>query len=369
MTTVRSSNRVRAPRIGRVGLAAIVASIAMSVAVSSSAAAPRSFFGVVAWSNHPPSAAKFARLGRGGVGTARIQFYWPEIEPAKGFWSWAPYDGIVANAAAAHVRVLPVLFGTPAWLSSRAQSPPLGTAEARRRWARFVKEAVRRYGPGGKFWLANPTLPRLPIRAWEIWNEESSPNFWYRRVSAHGYARLLRIAHRAARDVDSKATAIVGGLFLWPNVDGAIPWKRYLRDLYGEWRVKRNFEGVAIHPYTPNWHWTEMVMRQTRVLMNNRGDSRTGLWITEFGWSSGGNPSPYTRNRTGQGYQLRHVYRMLLGHRRGWRLRSVDWFVWGDRAREQGEPDWWGLHTGLFNANGGAKPAWTAYAQVAGGQP
>jgi hypothetical protein len=332
-------------------------------------AAPRKFFGVDAWGGYPPSAAKFKRLGEGCVGTARIQFYWPQIEPAKGVFDWAAYDSIVSDAVAAHVRILPVLFGTPGWLSPRAENPPLGTQEARAGWRRFVKEAVRRYGPNGLFWQANPTLPNLPIRAWEVWNEESSPTFWYQRVSAHAYARLLRIAHGAARDVDPKATIVVGGIFLYPNRKGAIPWKRYLRDLYGEWHVRRNFEGVAIHPYTPNWHWTEDVMRQTRVLMDNHGDARTGLWITEFGWSSGGNPSAYTRTPQGQAYQLRHVYRMLLGHRRGWLLRSVDWFVWGDRPRQQGEPDWWGLHSGLFNVNGGAKPAWSAYAHVAGGTP
>jgi hypothetical protein len=331
--------------------------------------APNPFFGVASWDSLPPSAAKFQRLSRGGVGTARISVFWPEIEYAQGVYNWSRYDAIVGQAAASGVRVLPCLFGTPSFLAARPENPPLATAKARSAWRRFVKAAVARYGPNGDFWQANGSIPYHPVRAWEVWNEESSPKFWYHRVNAAAYVRLLRIAHTAAREIDSKATIVVGGLFPWPRTEGAVPLSEYLPKLYNVPKVKRYFEGVAIHPYTPNWKWTRRVMAGSRAVMDRNQDRRTGMWITEFGWSSGGNDSPYTRNPQGQAYQLGKVYRMLLRNRADWKLRAVCWFVWGDRHRQSGEPDWWGLHTGLFDADGAAKPAWSTYAHLAGGQP
>ena len=36
---------------------------------------------------------------------------------------------------------------------------------------------ARRYGPGGSFWDRHPRLPRLPVRAWQVWNEPNLPVF------------------------------------------------------------------------------------------------------------------------------------------------------------------------------------------------
>jgi hypothetical protein len=351
------------------GAAAVLLLALTSLWVGVAAAAPRKFFGVVAWDNLAPNASQSQRLSRGGVGTLRFKFYWPEIESTPGAFNWSRYDGVVRDAALHHIRVLPFLFGTPGFLTGRSQNPPLANTSQRSAWRRFVKDAVRRYGPGGMFWALNPTVPNLPIRVWEVWNEESSPIFWYRQVNARSYASLLKITHAAAHEVDPKASLVVGGLFPWPQSKGAVPLSRYLPDLYAVKGVRSRFEGVAVHPYTPNWHWTKQVMGDVHQIMARHSDGHTGLFITEFGWSSGGPTSAYTRTPAGQAHQLTRVYRMLLNHRFDWHLRSVCWFVWRDRPRSSGEGDYWGLHTGLFDVDGHAKPAWRAYAAVAGGTP
>jgi hypothetical protein len=329
------------------------------------AAVPRQFFGLCPWDSMPPSPTEFSTLSRGGVGTLRFQFFWPSIEPVEGSYDWSRYDTVVGNAAQAHIRVLPDLFGTPAFAGSRRENPPLSSWQARRAWKRFVAAVVRRYGPQGSFWNNKPYY--LPVRTWEVWNEESSPAFWYQRVNAKPYAELLRMAHAAARAVDPNAQMLVGGIFPWPRKKGAIPAGQYLDDLYAIPKVKRWFEGVGLHPYAPSWKNIRDIVAARRHQMNRYGDSRTGIWITEFGWASGGNPSPYVKTPEGQAWQLKRVYRMLAYHRLDWRLRSVSWFTPRDRIREQGEPDWWGLHVGLFDATGSEKPAWDAYADVAGG--
>ena len=43
-------------------------------------------------------------------------------------------------------------------------------------WESFLRAAVAATA-GGSFWEENPELPFLPIRHWEIWNEENIVTF------------------------------------------------------------------------------------------------------------------------------------------------------------------------------------------------
>jgi hypothetical protein len=49
------------------------------------------------------------------------------------------------------------------------------------------------------------------------------------------------------------------------------------------------------------------------------------------------------------------------------RLRGIVWFCWQDRDPLTGESNWWGVNSGVIRRDGSSKPAWTAYANVAGG--
>ena len=35
----------------------------------------------------------------------------------------------------------------------------------------YLNALIGRYGPNGDFWKQNPTLPKVPIREWQIYNE------------------------------------------------------------------------------------------------------------------------------------------------------------------------------------------------------
>src|SRR4029079_7932635 len=82
-------------------------------------------------------------------------------------------------------------------------SPPRDPAT----YAAFLRTLIGRYGPRGSFWSANPSLPRVPVRHWQIWNE---PNIAINFVGVPSwpttYARLLRSAYRAVHGADSGAT-------------------------------------------------------------------------------------------------------------------------------------------------------------------
>jgi len=78
--------------------------------------------------------------------------------------------------------ILPVLFDPPAFRSSR---PAVGAARgvyprrSNREFGRFAATLVRRYyGPNASFWRNHPSLPRRPLRAWQIWNEPHIKAYW-----------------------------------------------------------------------------------------------------------------------------------------------------------------------------------------------
>ena len=47
------------------------------------------------------------------------------------------------------IRPFPFIYGSPRWVSSSPNRPPLGSASKERAWQNFVARVVKRYGPGG----------------------------------------------------------------------------------------------------------------------------------------------------------------------------------------------------------------------------
>ncbi|HEY6551249.1 MAG TPA: hypothetical protein VIY71_08640, partial [Solirubrobacterales bacterium] len=211
----------------RIALAAFVAaSLTLPVAGPPSAAArsavPPSFIGVVP--QGPLAASDFKRM-RGVVGTLRIPIAWSQVERRAGEIDFAGLDAVVSAAADAGVRVLPFIYGTPAWLAADPARPPL-SANAKAAWARFLRALVHRYGPDGDLWDGG--AKQLPIRSWQIWNEPNFLLFWRPRPSPGGYAHLLGVSARAIRGVDRGAQIVAAGLA--PVEGGMLPWT-FLRRL------------------------------------------------------------------------------------------------------------------------------------------
>jgi Beta-galactosidase len=146
---------------------------------------------------------------RGVVGTIRIPTYWMHCEPRPGEYDFEALDRVVGRAADAGIRVLPFVYGSPAWVAAEPASPPLAK-EDRASWARFLRVLVRRYGPGGTFWEGRAR--KRPIRRWQLWNEPNFPVFWAPRPSPAGYARLLATGARAVRGEDRRARIVLAGL-------------------------------------------------------------------------------------------------------------------------------------------------------------
>ena len=333
-------------------------------------ALPRGFFGIV-----PQTAIgvrDIARMRSGGVETIRTMVSWAAVQPtATSGYDWGGLDRQVALAAEDHLEILPFLFATPRWLSHDFRRMPLDSARQRRAWAEFVGAAVERYGSRGEFWaehgpFSKRPLPKLPIRAWQIWNEE---NFFYfaNPVSPSRYARLLAITHQAMHRADPRAELVLGGLFGDP---GQGPPRAYdavdfLDRLYRVRGVKANFDGVALHPYAADTGVLASLVEGVRRTMVRHGDRRAGLYLTELGWGSQNDPEvvSFEVGLHGQARELRRAYGYLLSRRHRLNLKQVDWFTWKDLAGTCSFCD----STGLFRSGGAfrPKPAWRAFVSFA----
>ncbi|MBA2546012.1 MAG: hypothetical protein H0V15_03945, partial [Solirubrobacterales bacterium] len=161
----------------------------------------------------PPSATEFQRMARGGVRIARVLIDWQYIERTPGQRNWASTDAVFAASAQGGVPVLPLIFGSPPWISPLPARPPVYTPGQRAAFAAFVRALVERYKPGGSFWVSQPQLIPNPPQSWQIWNEPNLPGFWGGKPNARHYGQLLTIASDEIRAADPAAAVITAGIF------------------------------------------------------------------------------------------------------------------------------------------------------------
>jgi len=224
------------------------------LAPASAQALPRGFFGIAPQT--PIDAKDTSRMRSGGLETIRAPLHWGSVQPTRrGGFNWTSFDEVVTTAAEGRLEVLPFLCSPPRWASRRETRLPVDNGRQRRAWAEFAGAAVERYGPRGSFWEEHAPgtedpLPRLPIHAWQIWNEE---NFFYftKPASPTRYAKLLAISSRAIHRADPRADVVIGGLFGNPKQSppAAMDAADFLDRLYRVRGVKADFDAVALHPY------------------------------------------------------------------------------------------------------------------------
>jgi hypothetical protein len=342
----------------RFGLAvALLLLAALALVPTAAQALPRGFFGIVPQTSI--GKRDFARMRSGGVETIRTMVSWGAVQSSpRGGYDWGGLDQQLALAA-------------EDWLSHDFRRMPVDGARQRQAWAEFVGAAVERYGSHGEFWLehgpfSKRPLPKLPIRAWQIWNEE---NFFYfaNPVSPNRYARLLAITHQAMHRADPRAELVLGGLFGDPGESPPPAYDAvdFLDRLYRLPGVKANFDGVALHPYAADTGVLAALVEGVRRTMVRHGDRRSGLYLTELGWGSQDDSAvvSFEVGLHGQARELRGAYRYLLSSRHRLNLKQVDWFTWKDATGTCSFCD----STGLFRRGGSfrPKPAWHAFVSFA----
>ncbi len=366
-------------------LALTTVAFALLAFASAAQALPANFWGVVPQA--VPSEEQWARLKRGGVETVRTPVDWSAVQPTRGgAFNWSEFDAYVKRTAGAGLDVLPFLMNAPRWAVPQASVQGTGgavkaptrlpvTGIAATAWSNFVKAAVQRYGPTGTFWAENPTVPKRPIRAWQIWNEENFKYFIAHPNPAE-YGQLVKISFAAARSVDPSAQIILGGMFARPKggkAKGApSPYaSRFLAKMYELTPgIKTKFTGVALHPYTGNYRELTPEIEEFRGVLAENKDTAKGLWITELGWSSQPPPANpleniFAKGVQGQVTQLRGAFHLLVAKAAQWRLKRVYWFSVDDQTGACNFCN----GTGLFGEGFKPKPSWNEYVKFAGGTP
>lgn len=318
-----------------------------------------------------------------GVESFRMLFNWAEMQPYSDFASvpasqlpdfqnvggiptnFTVSDEVVRLAAIHHLTMLAQIEYAPAWDSKHpgtAASPPASPGP----YARFVQALAERYGPQGTFWKANPGIPRVPIRLWQIWNEPNFRAYWSQQPWEKGYLKLMRATRSAVKAVDPGAKIVLAGLanYSW----------RYLQSVYKAFgRYRYLFDVVAIHPFTNTPAGVITILQKVRAVMNRRGDRNKPIIADEFSWPSAKGKATSTfetaTTEAGQARKIAQVIPLLARYRKKLKLMAFYYYDWISNETPPGASDDQFNYAGLLRFIDGvgpsAKPALSAFAHAA----
>lgn len=300
-------------------------------------------------------------MARSGVSSLRAQFSWSQLEPQKGKPDFRSSDALVGAAASARLDLLPVVLATPPWAAKNSYllttSPPRDPQD----YARFLRALISRYGPDGAFWRQHPKLPKVPIRAWQIWNEPSHDYYWGEQPWAPSYVALLKAAHAAVRSADPGAKTVLAGF-----PDRSWVSLRQVEQAGG----KGAFDVAAVHPYTAKVSNVLKIVKLDRAALRAAGDGKVPMWLTEVTWSSGlgkvkRNQFGFETTEPGQAERLTEALPLLAAQRDKLGIERIYWESWAGSDKNPSLTwDWAGLRT-VRGDSVRAKPAFDAYVRVA----
>ncbi len=229
---------------------------------------------------------QFDAMAAMNVRWVRVDVDWSVIEPVQSQLDWTSADIIVDRALKRGMQVLLVLAFAPPWTKGETTSNRDRPADPAA-FANFARVAAQRYAARG-------------VHNWEVWNEPNTGKFWPPNPDPAEYGRVFRAAAAAVREVDPRATLLIGGLSPTygspgPDVDPTT----YLAHLYDDGAAQLA-DGIAVHPYTFPSQPMDRTQRTTggfrdlpalHALMTQRGDGAKKVWITEYGAPTGTGPS------------------------------------------------------------------------------
>ncbi|MGI8557181.1 MAG: hypothetical protein ACR2ND_02545 [Solirubrobacteraceae bacterium] len=330
---------------------------------------------------------EFHRMAGSGVESVRFAAYWSSLQPypnaaavptnERGRFTivdgiptdFSSTDRIVFAAARHGLRTLPVVFVCPPWARNNPAkpfSPPADPAA----YGRFVGLLARRYGPRGAFWRHHPKLPRTPVHSWQIWNEPAGgatpfgpsigwddPTPFPRR-----YVSMLREARRQIKAVDPHGRVVLAGLFGASWLALRVIYRAHARGL---------FDAVAANVFTRNVGDVLYVVQRNRAVMNQYGDHRLPIYLTELSWPSSlgmiapPNARDYEVTQDGQAQRVTDSLATLAAHRKKLGIGGLYWYSWVSSDAGDSDPfNYVGLRS--YGPGGyAAKPAQAAYTAAA----
>jgi hypothetical protein len=306
------------------------------------------------------------RMAEIGVESQRATFNWSTAQfyGKDQDFDWRATDSIVKLAATHHIRLLPVVMQAPPWARSRNKdnAPP----KSPKPYVKYLKAAIKRYGPHGGYWKNHPNIPKVGLRDWQIWNEPSQPYQWTvssNKDWAPGYAKLLKASYKGAKQADKSVRVVLAGL---PGRS----WEA-LAHLYDVGGIHGYYDVAAIHPYTGSAHGPLTIVRYFRTVMRQNHDSKRTLLVTEttLPASKGKATSKgeFETTDSGMASFVKEVYNDMIKNRTRYRIGRVYWYTWASDYE-----GWTFDFTGLIRYRRGdvmgeeqEMPAYDAYRKLA----
>jgi hypothetical protein len=338
---------------------------------------------------HPSRA--FAQLKQLRVPVIRVNLRWgnaplsvatkrPEngADPADPAYNWGPFDEMLKRAAAADIKVIATIVGTPGWANGGKARyvPPKNMTDLRK----FSTAAATRYS--GDYVPPGAEDPLPAIRWFLAWNEPNNPVFvrpqWKRKgaryviASAAIYAKICNAVYAGVHaagirgdKVACGATAPRGnnkGRSTRPSVTPLV----FLRALK---KAGAHFDVYAHHPYYSGPSETPFTPPKTKtgaVTLGNIGELMAELkalygpskhlWITEYGYQTKPPDGIFGVSYAKQAKYLSQAYELV---RKNPRIDMLIWFLLRDDRRIKQ-----GWQSGLISAGGKKKPAFSTFGRL-----
>lgn len=154
------------------------------------------------------------------------------------------------------------------WAPMLGYNPAGGfTAPDPDEFASYARAQVARYGHDGSFWTENPELPYLPVKRWEVWNEQNAEIFWVDPDPVL-YASLFNTTKHAIKAEDPRARVMSGGLLRDDN--------DYLKAMLA---AGARPDIIGLHPYFSRRSDIRTAITRTRRV------TRLPIALTEVGWT------------------------------------------------------------------------------------
>jgi hypothetical protein len=270
---------------------------ACAAAGTASAAVGSDFYGMnvqnVFDSSSSSWGAQLSALSNGGIQLGRVDARWSNVEPkapsnGRHTYNWSFYDSVAQALAQHNIRWYPIIDYSTGWAGvvsgdSNSAVAPNHVGD----FATYANVFAQRYGRGGSFWRAHPSLPQLPVTTYEIWNEENSTRFLHPQTNApEQFADLYMAARAAIKPVDPQAEVVVGGLSLGTEGGGPDEISFLQRMVAHRPDMRGNTDAVGLHPYQLLVNDVYARIALFRQALDQLLGPQVPIEITEVGWST-----------------------------------------------------------------------------------
>jgi hypothetical protein len=313
--------------------------------------------------------------------TLRIDLFWDLAEPSQGVYDDAGYlqrlEHLVHAARAENVQIVITVSRVPRWASDQSYwaKPPSPAFSGYQAFYPMTSAALDDFE---RFAQHLSTLLQGDVLAYECWNE---PNLWTwfypQQVGGDGlfaastyfkYLKRLSAGIKAGDPgalVIAGATAPGGGNDIWRTSPQRFAQK--LKTL----GAADYFDAYSHHPYaiggTKSFSPASLpldpgdTVNLANISTLLKIFPKTAFYLTEYGYNSRQASSfGVVVGEVAQASYLKQAYAMAGRHPQ---IRMLFWYLLRDWSPEGDQYSDGGVYTGLRRLEGGAKPAWYAFAR------